>query len=474
MRTAAVFLAALLSFAAPAAQRDAATVTFLHFNDVYEITPVEAGKTGGLARLATFRDGLKAQHPELVTTLGGDFLSPSALSTARVNGEPLYGRQMVAVLNALGLDWATFGNHEFDLPEAIFRARLAESTFRFVSSNVTDKEGAPFPGTVPYAIVPVKIGGRTIRIGLLGLTIDSNRQPWVRYAPPLESARAAVAHLRGQCDLVVALTHVTLDTDIQLAEQVADIELILGGHEHENWVIQRGPYFTPIVKADANVRTAAVVTVRFPATGGRPEATARIQRIDDRIKDEPRVAREVARWIDLGFAGFRKEGFEPTEIVKVVDRPMRGTEAEVRSGSTQLTELIADAMRHEAGTGISVFNAGSIRIDDVLIPGPITQYDVIRVLPYGGKVLRATLTGDLLSRVLEIGRGNKGTGGFLQTAGIPETIDPSARYTVAIASFLLTGNERNLAFLTRQNPEVSDITELRDVRLAVIDELRKR
>ena len=320
----------------------------------------------------------------------------------------------------------------------------------------------------------MKIGGRTIRIGLLGLTIDSNRQPWVRYAPPLESARAAVAHLRGQCDLVVALTHVTLDTDIQLAEQVADIELILGGHEHENWVIQRGPYFTPIVKADANVRTAAVVTVRFPATGGRPEATARIQRIDDRIKDEPRVAREVARWIDLGFAGFRKEGFEPTEIVKVVDRPMRGTEAEVRSGSTQLTELIADAMRHEAGTGMSVFNAGSIRIDDVLIPGPITQYDVIRVLPYGGKVLRATLTGDLLSRVLEMGRGNKGTGGFLQTAGIPETIDPSARYTLAIASFLLTGNERNLAFLTRQNPEVSDITELRDVRLAVIDELRKR
>jgi 5'-nucleotidase len=123
---------------------------------------------------------------------------------------------------------------------------------------------------------------------------------------------------------------------------------------------------------------------------------------------------------------------------------------------------------------MSVFNAGSIRIDDVLIPGPVTQYDIIRVLPFGGKVLKATLTGDLLSRVLEIGRRNKGTGGFLQTAGIPATIDPAGRYTLAISDFLLTGAEINLGFLTRQNPEVSDVTELRDVRLAVIDELRRR
>ena len=67
----------------------AATVTILHFNDVYEITPVEAGKAGGLARVARFRAELKAQHPELITTLGGDYVSPSALGTARIDGEPL-------------------------------------------------------------------------------------------------------------------------------------------------------------------------------------------------------------------------------------------------------------------------------------------------------------------------------------------------------------------------------------------------
>ena len=80
--------------------------------------------------MARFRAELKSRDPILITTLGGDYVSPSALGTARVNGERLNGRQMVAVLNAVGIDWATFGNHEFDIPEAALRARLAESKFK--------------------------------------------------------------------------------------------------------------------------------------------------------------------------------------------------------------------------------------------------------------------------------------------------------------------------------------------------------
>src|SRR5687767_14995695 len=60
-----------------------ARVTILHFNDVYEITPVEGGRSGGLARVATVRKQLLQRGIPLLTTLGGDFLSPSALGTAR-------------------------------------------------------------------------------------------------------------------------------------------------------------------------------------------------------------------------------------------------------------------------------------------------------------------------------------------------------------------------------------------------------
>ncbi len=151
-----------------------------------------------------------------------------------------------------------------------------------------------------------------------------------------------------------------------------------------------------------------------------------------------------------------------------------GRESAVRSHPTNLTGLITDAMRHEAGTELSIFNSGSVRIDDVLPPGPVTQYDVIRVLPFGGTVVKATFTGALLAKVLQIGEQNQGTGGYLQAAGIPAAIDPAGRYTLAVSDFLLTGGEANLGFLTRQNPEISGIADLRDIRMAVIDELKKR
>src|SRR3954468_14874039 len=138
MRILAVLLAILVSLvpARPAPAGQGPTFTILHFNDVYEITPVEAGKAGGLARVARFRAELAAREPALLTTLGGDYVSPSALGTARVNGEALAGKQMVDVLNATGLQWATLGNHEFDVPEAAFNARMAESKFKIVVSNV--------------------------------------------------------------------------------------------------------------------------------------------------------------------------------------------------------------------------------------------------------------------------------------------------------------------------------------------------
>ena len=69
------------------AARQLATVTILHLNDVYEISPVEGGKFGGLARVATVIERLRTERAPLLTTLGGDYLSPSALGTARIDGE---------------------------------------------------------------------------------------------------------------------------------------------------------------------------------------------------------------------------------------------------------------------------------------------------------------------------------------------------------------------------------------------------
>lgn len=459
-------------------------VTIVHFNDVYEIGPIEGGRAGGLARVAAIVAQLSRTRRPLLVTLGGDYLSPSAIGTARVNGTPLGGRQVVDVLNAVGVKWATLGNHEFDVPEDVFKARMAESAFKVVDSNVTDNEGHPFANIVTSAVVPLVAAGVRIRIGLIGLTIDSNAKPWVRYLPPIDSARTAVAQLKGKVDAIVALTHLTLATDAELAAAVPEIDLILGGHEHENWAIRRGTHFTPIFKADANARSLVIVSLAFGVKGSRPDVSARLQRVDQHIKPLPAVEVRVKKWTAEAFAAFRAEGFNPDAPVVTLPEPLDARDAIVRSRPGKLTELIANAIKREADADVGIFNGGSVRVDDVLQPGPLTEYDVIRVLPFGGNVVRATFDGSLLSQVLDQGLRNQGSGGYLHSSdGTAHSssgwtidgaaIDPDRQYRVGISDFLLTGAETNLSYLTRSNAHVHDLRELRDIRRAVIEEMKK-
>lgn len=105
-------------------------VRFLQMNDVYEISPAPSDNTGGLARVAAIRKQLLAQNPNTITVLAGDFISPSVIGTLKFEGKRIRGRQMVDVLNTLGLDWVVFGNHEFDYDDlADLQARLDESKF---------------------------------------------------------------------------------------------------------------------------------------------------------------------------------------------------------------------------------------------------------------------------------------------------------------------------------------------------------
>src|SRR6185295_1380985 len=88
----------------PGSPRRLAQLTLLQINDVYSTVPIN--DVGGLARVATLKQRLSAEKHPVLMLLAGDFLSPSVASSV------FKGEQMVATLNAAGLDYATFGNHE--------------------------------------------------------------------------------------------------------------------------------------------------------------------------------------------------------------------------------------------------------------------------------------------------------------------------------------------------------------------------
>lgn len=457
------------------------TFSILQLNDVYEITPVSG--EGGMARVATVFKELKQRQPNSFIVVAGDFFSPSALGTAKVNGERLAGQQMVAVMNALPVKLVTFGNHEFDPSFDLFQKRMAESQFNWVSSNVLDKDKKPFPKVPSTHVETILTPAGTVRVGFFGVTIPSNPKDYVAYTDPIEAAGREARELRPKVDVLIAITHLSYEDDLKLARTVPGIDMILGGHEHIHHRLEIGD-LPGIYKSDANARSVFIHDFAFNPVTHNVRTHSELRPVDSQVAEDPSIKAEVDKWVGIAFDAFRKEGFEPTNKVADITEPLDGTEESVRSRSTNLTQLIAEAMLAAApGMEIAVYNGGSIRIDDTLPPGPLTEYDIIRILPFGGKIWSVSMKGSLLKRALDQGVLNSGNGGYLQTSGVSfvegawrvgsKPLDLNANYKVAINDFLLTGNEQNLPFLKRDSPDIFVLGEHQDIRSAVIAQFKK-
>ncbi|CAF1416200.1 unnamed protein product [Adineta steineri] len=260
--------------------------TVLQLNDVYEMLPLDEGRKGGLARVARVRQLLLEENVHTYTILSGDFLSPSALSQSIINGTTLNGRQMIASMNTLGIDYVAFGNHEFDLNETELISRMKESTFTWIASNVFQPNNdQPFSSSIKYKILTIK----NIQILFIGLTIDVDKS-YVRIInqtsliPFVQQFLKNISHIKY--DVLIALTHVDLATDIKLSENIPEIDLILGGHEHEDYFLARGSNYIPITKADTNAYTVYIHRCAFNINTKRFRVYRTLTEITPELEDE--------------------------------------------------------------------------------------------------------------------------------------------------------------------------------------------
>ena len=134
---------------------------FLHTNDLYEISPKRG--QGGLAPLMTLIKAERAASNNTITTFGGDLLSPSVMSGLTK------GKQMIALMNEIGLDVAVPGNHEFDFGPEIALERFGQSQFTWLGTNITDGSGKLLAGT--KSVMIKKVGD--FNIGFFGVTSTS-------------------------------------------------------------------------------------------------------------------------------------------------------------------------------------------------------------------------------------------------------------------------------------------------------------
>ena len=384
-------------------------VRFLLINDVYVADTLADGR-GGLARVATVRNRLADQGRTLFV-LAGDVLSPSILS--KYYG----GRQMVEALNAAKLDYATFGNHEFELERDTLIARIEASTFTWLSANCALTDGGAFPKVQPWDTV--RVSGHLV--GIFGLTLEGSYRRYVTCTDPDSAARRAVDTLTAlNADLIVGLTHQTVEADRDLLAREPRLDLILGGHEHEaHDSIISGRH---VLKADANARSAQFATL-WGGKGEWRQAIGRVQ-IDSRLPDDTTVARVVAAWADS-----LRRRLGPERGLGTTEVPIDAREAVSRRQESVIGNLVTDAARAGTGADVALINAGAMRLDDVIPPGPVTSYQLESIFLFADetRMVRFPLTGSRLREVLEHGVSDAslGKGGFLQVSGVRYSFDPA-------------------------------------------------
>ena len=405
-------------------------VTILGINDMH-------ANIDGMPQLATCVKQERLADPGLLLLAAGD----NRTGNPYVDNGNRPGIPMVTLMNHIGFDLSTFGNHEFDSGPAALRDYVNAAEFEFVCANIftTDTQG--------INVKPYKIFERNgVRIGVLGLVqTGDNGLPdahpdkcqGLQFASPFVTA-ACYKHLRAHCDVLIILTHLGFEDDIKLARMFPEADAIVGGHSHtrvEKGHIENGVLITQsenklkyLTRLTFDVEDGKVVSKKselLPLTGlESDEATAELV---EKTKSLPFFKRQL------------------TTVKRNITR---------REG---LGCMMADALCVRAVTDIAIVNYGGVRLDD-FPAGPLTVADVYRMDPFGNAIIRTTMTGKELIALLESIPGSDHHGApcvsgmtykaikpaaELKPMRITEAkladgtpIDPAARYTVAYNSYI--------------------------------------
>jgi 5'-nucleotidase len=421
----------LLSISLPVLAQDAPVrVTILHANDVYQFAPVDGGTRGGLARLLTIKKETLKDNPNSLFTMGGDTISPSVESLT------YKGAQMIDAWNAVGIDYAVLGNHEFDFKTADLLARMKESKFTWLGANVYDTRTNKIFADLPAYVVR-DIGG--VKIGFIGLLLPETKQTSSMEAA-LEVrdfcavAKDVVPKMRAAgVNTIVAVTHLAMAQDKQLAG-CAEIDLILGGHEHT--LLQSSSHGTPIFKMTADAREAGRFDLYIDKKTGRLTSMDwEVIPVTDKIADAPEFAAVTDKYKDLLT--------RLAVLVGATSETLDATSLSSRTKETNIGNFIADSYRTAVGADVALINGGSIRADLTYSPGPLTKRDVLSILPFNNQIVKIKMNGKLLREVIEHGvstsGGNNEPGGFPQVSGMSFKFDVGKPAGSRVTELLVAG-----------------------------------
>ena len=446
---------------------DGVNIAIVHTNDTHG--RIEGDDSSiGFAKIASKVEELRGISGLNVMVLdAGDTLH--GLPIASVSK----GDAVVEILNKIGYDAMTFGNHDFNYGAPRAKELAGKLTGKALVANVTeDATGSPYFDQC----MTKDIGGK--KIGIFGLATPETKYKshpknteGLTIEDPVETAKKIVAALKAEgAEVIIALTHLGYKegeyTSDKLADQVEGIDLIIDGHSHtalENGVKVKNTTIAQTGEYDKNL---GVVYLSIKADGTKDIKPTLIPA--EKMKDTAENA-EVQALIDKIKADNDTLLSEKAGETKV---DLDGEREHVRTGETNLGNLITEAMLDRAeGTEIAFTNGGGIRAS---IPaGQITKKSIVTVLPFGNQLVAIKVKGENMVKALELGVSKypEANGGFPHIAGMTfkfdpkqpagsrvfdvmvggKPIDPNKVYKVATNDFLAAGGD-GYTMLTDTDP----------------------
>lgn len=357
------------------------TLHILHTNDLhshFEQMPHIA------TCLKEQRSAWEAQGDYVLTVDIGDHLDRMSEPT-----EATWGRVNTEVLNQSGYQYVTIGNNEgLTLPKVRLDELYGHADFTVVLSNLREPDTGEIPQwAVPYAVHHVG----AVRIAILAVTAPFapayKLLGWEALAPDSIVAEQ-VAALRSQVDAVLLLSHLGYQIDVELANQIEGIDVILGAHTHH--LLEHGQQVGSTLIAQTGRFGQRVGHIMLSIDRAKSAVTAALAEVLDPI-DYPK---------DQSVAAFMKQEFEKARhlLATTAAHLSRDFELEWEKESPFATFLAASI---KAWTKADVGLANGGLLLSGLTSGPVTRHDLLRCLPHPITPCAVTLTGQQLCKVME-------------------------------------------------------------------------
>ncbi|MDR0661553.1 MAG: bifunctional metallophosphatase/5'-nucleotidase [Prevotellaceae bacterium] len=342
-------------------------IVILSTNDMH-------AKIDNFGKVAAYISEQRRLHPNVIVLSGGDMFSGNPV----VDQHEDKGFPIIDIMNKIGYQYTAIGNHEFDYNREFMKKRIEQSSYPWLCANIHISPEARIPQPKPYVIITVD-GVKVAILGLIEISKTSripathpDKVKGITFTDPIEEA-LSYRSLRDSCDLFIGLTHIGTYADVKLAEEMPELDVIIGGHSHtriDTAMVINGVLITQTESWLKYIGKTTIVV-----------ENGKVISKENELIDVNTLTAE-----DIDISNLIKHYYETSGLNKVIAKNLSTIESKDALGS-----LMTDAITDLPGIEIAFQNGGGVRIHK-LDEGDITIAKVYELDPFGNEVIIYQMT----------------------------------------------------------------------------------